>query len=143
MSSLPSGIGAVGPGAYVPQANLKLPTSGYNIPVAQQTPQITTTTPVSGASVGGKATRNPYAPFAVSAPMLQTYGIGSAFNPMTVFDLMNMGAGPFVSPFAGSGLQGYSGLPSGASMGSPAGSAISGAMIQSPLPQSGGKSVMG
>jgi hypothetical protein len=133
IASLPPGIGNFSPGGhYIPKINV--PPGGYNIvppflPYAAgagSRPQ----SPQPGAH-GGRP--NVYGPFDVTDPILRTFGIGSAFNPMTVFDLMNLG----VSPFAGSGLPGYPPTPGGAFPGPTVGGPGS-----APLPRSGGKGVM-
>jgi hypothetical protein len=151
MAYLPSGIGIIRPGTLPAgstlPANIKLPPGGYGLlpgmPGAGAGP-------ASGPAPAAQPKTSPisYAPFDVTPQLLQTYGIGNAFNPMTIFDLMNLGMGPFVSPFAGSGLMGYpgtlpgAGLSGGAGLSAPAGPAVSGTLASAPLPQSGGKGAM-
>jgi hypothetical protein len=143
MSNLPSGMGSFSPGGgYVLPPNRHIPSVGNNFSngIAQAAGS---STPISVPMSRSRTTRNPYAPFDVTTPLLQTFGIGSQFNPMALFDLMNLGAAPFVSPFAGSGLLGYPGLGFGSGLSAPAGPAVSGQLASAPLPRSGGKGVMG
>jgi hypothetical protein len=142
MSNLPSGIGAFSPGGYSLPANLKLPPAGYNYLAGL--PLAAGSSPAPAPMVRPGTRTAPYGPFDVTAPLAQTFGIGSQFNPMTVFDLMNLGLGPFVSPFAGSGLQGYPSAPFTRGLSAAAGPAVSGALAAAtPVPRSGGKGVMG
>ncbi len=154
MAYLPSGIGMTGAGSLAPgmtlPPNVKLP-PGLTLPPINLPPRMSGP---GGPSAGpGPAPQpNPgprsYAPFDVTPQLLQTFGISSAFNPLTVFDLMNQGGTPFVSPFAGSGLLGYprtlpgAGLSGGAGLSAAAGPAVSGTLSRVPLPQSGGKGAM-
>ncbi len=147
MAYLPSGIGTVRPGSlpagFTPPTNITLPPGGYGLlPGMPGAGAGTASGPAPAA--GPKTAPVSYAPFDLTPQLLQTYGVGSAFNPMTVFDLMNLRAGPF----AGSGLMAYpgrlpgAGLPGGAGLSAPAGPAVSGALASAPLPQSGGKGAM-
>ncbi len=64
---------------------------------------------------------------------------------MLVFDLINMGLAPFQSPVNGGGLLGFPSAVSGSSvMPAPAGPALSGQLAgAAPVPQSGGKGIVG
>jgi hypothetical protein len=134
IGNLPSGIGNFGVGGqYAP--NITIPPGGYgallaSLPAAVGALATSKSAPASGAGQSAAS-----APFDITGPLLQTYGAGSAFNPMTVFDLMNSGAGPLVSPFAGSGLLGYQGAASGGGAGN--------MVAAAPVPGSGGKGIIG
>ncbi len=124
MSNLPSGMGAFSPGGYQTPAGARAPLGEL----------------VAGlASSGGSAQRlrpNGYQPFNAIGPAAPPSGIGGGFNPIAVWDLMNLGLGQLVPPSAGSG-------PIGAPISVPAGPAVSGALARAPLPRSGGKGVIG
>ncbi len=144
IGNLPSGIGNFSPGGNSLPANLKLPPAGYNflagLPLAPNAGYAPGSAPVAGP----KAQPSSYGQVGVTGALMPTFGVGSPFNPMNAFDLMNLGLGPFVSPFAGSGLPGYPPATPGASTSAPAGPAIGGALaVGAPLPRSGGKGVMG
>jgi hypothetical protein len=133
LSSLPSGLSNYG---YSQSGtSVKVPPGGYGtLPAALGTTSTSKSTSKPGTTQSG------YGPFDVTPPTAQTFGIGSAFNPMTVFDLMNQGASPFVSPFAGSGLLGYPSSVFGGGvvpMSAGAGNMAAGAAV----PGSGGKGI--
>jgi len=151
MANLPSGIGSLasGPGSfsaggghYIPRVNV--PPNGYHIPLPVFSDVMRAG---SGASAAGPAApggpASGYGPLNVTDPLLQTFGTASPYNSMTVLGLMNQGVGPFVSPFAGSGLRVYPPALAGAGGPLAAGSTPSGALVGTPLPRSGGKGVMG
>ncbi len=129
MANLPSGIGVVSPGGlpanFKLPSNLKLPAGGYGF-LAGLLPGAAGA-PAPHSTLAAKPGQRPYTPFGANTPMPQALGIASQFNPMTLIDLMNLGAGK-AGPFG-------AGLPA------PVGPAIGGA--GSPLPRSGGKGVMG
>ena len=144
MAGIPaiSGFSAPGPGGIpsgiIPSVgSFKLPTGLALSTGANPTP--------SGAAHAIRSRPKPYGPFDVTDPVIQAYGIQSPFNPMMVFDLMNLGAAPFQSPFSGNGLLGFAPAVSGPGMMSaPAGPALSGQLAgAAPVPQTGGKGILG
>ncbi len=145
MANLPSGIGMVSPAGlpvnFKLPSNIKLPAGGYGflaglLPAAADVP-------APHSTLAAKSRPRPYAPFGANRPMPQALGITSPFNPMTLIDLMNLGAGSFDPLLSGSGPIGYKAGPFGAGLPAAVGPAIGGAPAGSPLPRSGGKGVMG
>jgi hypothetical protein len=129
------GVGGIASGIIPSIGNFKLPAG---LPSGSGA-----TTTASAAANRTSRRANPYGPFDVTNPVIQTYGVQSPMNPMMVFDLMNMGVGPFQSPFSGSGLLGFppAGFGGGAAPGSPA---LNGQLAgAAPVPQSGGKGILG
>jgi hypothetical protein len=129
------------PGSIGPFGGISYPMGSFNFPAGL--PSTFGARPAPGAGSRGKpAPGRSYAPFDVTNPFTQAYGIQSPFNPMMAFDLMSMGLGPFQSPFAGSGLLGYPPASYGPKVSSvpvlggkvPAG--------QAPVPSSGGKGML-
>jgi len=140
IGNLPSGIGNFSPAGYSLPGNLNLPSARYNflarLPLAPGAGYAAGSAPVAGS----KAQPHRNGPADVTGALMQTFGVGSPFNPMTFFDLMNRGLGPF----AGSGLPGYPPATPGAGMSASAGPAVSDAFAAgAPVPRSGGKGVMG
>lgn len=145
MANLPSGIGIVSPGGlpagFKLPSNIKLPAGGYGL-LAGLLPAAGGL-PASHAAPAAQPRPRAYTPFGANVPMPQALGIASPFNPMTLIDLMNLGAGLFESPPGGSGPLGYQAGPFGAGLSAPAGPAIGRVPAGSPLPRSGGKGVTG
>jgi hypothetical protein len=144
IGNLPSGIGNFSPGGYSLPGNLNLPPAGYNflagLPLAPGAGYASGSAPVTGP----KAQPNSNGQVGVTAALMPTFAVGNPFNPMSTLDLMNLGLGSFVSPFAGSGLPGYPPATPGAGMSAPAAAAVGDALAAgAPLPRSGGKGVMG
>lgn len=148
MANVPSGIGNMpsgnaGGGNSLP-ANLNLAPASYNfpggLPLAGGAGNALGPAPAAGPTTG----LNSSAPLNVSGALMQTLGAGSQMNPMTVFELMNLDLGASGAPLAGGGPLGYPPAVPGASMFAPSGSPVGGAFTGgAPIPQSGGKGVMG
>ncbi len=96
----------------------------------------------SGAAQASAAQAPGYGPSDITNAGIHAYEIQSPFDPMMLFDLMNMGVTPFQSPFSGSGLAGFAPAVSGSRvMSAPA---LSGQLAgAAPVPQSGGKGIVG
>ncbi|HEV3115288.1 MAG TPA: hypothetical protein VGY99_32805 [Candidatus Binataceae bacterium] len=141
IGNLPSGIGHLSPGGYSLPTNLKLPPAAYNFLAGLPLAANAGYTSESRAAARPRAQSNAYAPFDATGSLMQTFGTGVlSCNPMSVFDLMNLGGGPL----AGSGMPGHTAATPGASMSPPTGPAVSAAYAAgAPLPRSGGKGVMG
>jgi hypothetical protein len=144
MAGIPgiSGFSAPGPGG-IPSGIIP-PVGSFKLPAGLPLGAGASPTP-SGAVRGVSPRPKPYGPFDVTSPLIQAYGVQSRFNPMMVFDLMNMGLAPFQSPFSGSGLPGFPTVVSGSRvMSAPAGPTLSGQLASAaPVPQSGGKGILG
>jgi hypothetical protein len=135
ISSPPSGIGNIGPGGYSLPGILKVP-AGYNFPAGIIPPPNVGYAPGSASLARPKRQSNHSGQVDVTGALLQSLGAGSAFNPMAVFDLMNLS----LEPFGSSGRAGYQ--PATPNAGMPfAGPAVIGGLA--PIPHSGGKGVIG
>ena len=130
-------VGGIPSGAIAPVGNFKVP-AGLALG-AGGSPG------ASGAAHASSARSTGYGPSGVTNPGMQAYEIQSPFNSMMVLDLMNMAMAPFQSPFSGSGLPGFAPGVSGTRvMSAPAGPALSGQLAgAAPVPQSGGKGIVG
>jgi hypothetical protein len=145
MAGVP-GVSSLSPAGSIGSAGgLALPSGGINLaalmPLALSAPLSS-----SAAANGKQMASSVYGPFNVSPQMVQTYGIGSPFNPMTALDLMNAGVGGFMSPLGGSGLPGYPPTSFGANLTSSAAGPMRGSQMgagAAPVPQSGGKGIVG
>jgi hypothetical protein len=129
------------PGSIGPFGGITYSMGNFNLPAGFPT----TFGPGPAPSIGSRGKPAPgrsYAPFDVTNPFIQAYGIQSPFNPMMAFDLMSMGSGPFQSPFAGSGLLGYPPASYGPKVSSVPVLGGKVAAGQAPVPSSGGKGML-
>ncbi len=141
MAGIPSISGFSAPGAGGIPSGIIPPVGGFKLPAGLGFGSGPSPTP-SGAAHAMSPRPKPYGPLDVTNPVMQAYGVQSPFNPMMVFDLMNMGLAPFQSPFNGSGLLGFPPAVSGSKV-MPA-PALSGQLAgAAPVPQSGGKGIVG
>jgi hypothetical protein len=140
MAGIPaiSGFSAPGPGG-IPSGIIP-PAGSSTLPAGLASGIGASPTPSVAAQ-----TISPQSKLGVTNPVSQSYGVQSPFNPMLVFDLINMGLGPLQSPLSGSGLPGFApGVSGSGMMSAPAGPALSGQLAgAAPVPQSGGKGIVG
>jgi hypothetical protein len=91
ISNLPSGTGNIRPGGSLPGI-LKVPPADYNFPAGISSPPNIGYAPGLASLARPKGQSNHSGQIDVTGALLQGLGAGSAFNPMAVFDLMNLPA---------------------------------------------------
>jgi hypothetical protein len=144
MASTP-GISAFSPGGFTPTTvGYTPPAGGFTMPPGLLSALGAATAPAAASGRGGSPAGQNYGPFTGPNPAAQDFGLQSPLNPLLISDLLNMGAGPFLSPPAGMGQPGYPSQPGPTKvMSAPVGPAVSGVLARAPIPQSGGKGMVG